>query len=74
MPEIGDSLPDPGGYTYYRPRECYNDDGRPKVAYKNKKSAKSARRLSAKRYDKPELLKYDVYRCPHCKSYHLGAK
>ena len=73
MPEIGDSRPDPGGHTFFQPRECYKADGRPKVAYKNKKAAKSARRLAVKHYG-GSVDDKDVYRCPHCKQYHIGSK
>ena len=74
MPEIGDSRPDPGGYTFYKPRECYTSNGDKKVAYRKKKDAKIARRLASKKYEMPEILEYDVYRCYVCKHYHLGSK
>ncbi len=63
---VGRPMPD-GSQTLVprivRPRTCRRLDGVTKISYSSRSEAKAARTKVAR-----------VYRCPHCRAYHLATK
>lgn len=49
----------------FKPRECFNRHGEPKVPFVSKRDAKNAAR--GLRHGDPQ-----VYRCGYCGSFHIG--
>jgi hypothetical protein len=74
MPNIGDSRSSSVESTY-RPRDCYNPDGKPKITFRTKSQAKNALKKMTHRINGvPIQRKAQIYRCSQCSMYHLGHK
>ena len=60
--------------SIYRPRECYNPLGNPKIRYSSKSDAKLAlKRMTHKnKLGIPIRRNAKIYRCNICKQYHIG--
>lgn len=55
--------PDPDRYVAAAERQCFG-----KRHFTTKRDAKTAR----KRYERNHGERLDIYRCPHCATWHLG--
>jgi len=60
----------------YKPRECFNNVGMPKMAYRNKSEAKiSLKRMEFKTSrGTPMQRNAQIYKCSVCKFHHIGHK
>ena len=70
-PQIGDSQP--GELGSFKPRDCYTAEGGRKLIYPTRKAAKIGMRLRAKAVE-AGTGDLTVYRCRHCRKYHVGHK
>lgn len=73
MNEIGASRTS-NKVSSYKPRECYNPLGQPKVRYSSKQEAKTALKRMTHRnmFGVPIRRDAKIYRCSICKQYHVG--
>jgi hypothetical protein len=75
MPNIGDSRSSKISGSY-KPRECYNPLGSPKMRYFTKSEAKSAlKKMTHKSHlGLPMQRNAEIYKCGVCNMFHIGHK